>query len=48
MKYLKLFEEFDNKEEVLDWMYSNGILSKNGRSLNMILPDMIKCVLVEE
>lgn len=29
MKYLKLFEEFDNKEEVLDWMYSNGILSKN-------------------
>ena len=26
----------------------DGILSKNGRSLNMILPDMIKCVLVEE
>lgn len=29
MKYLKLFEEFINKQDILDWLYSNGILNKN-------------------
>ena len=29
MRYLKLFEEFMNKEEVLSWMYSNNILGRN-------------------
>lgn len=29
MKYLKLFEEFNNKDEVLKWMYDNKIIDSN-------------------
>lgn len=29
MRYLKLFEEFDNKNEVLEWLYKNKILNAN-------------------
>lgn len=33
MKYLKLFEEFNNRDEILKWMYDNNII-KSGEILD--------------
>jgi hypothetical protein len=34
VKYLKLFEEFNNRDEILKWMYDNNII-RSGEILDI-------------